>query len=141
MRANTPLAVPRGELEAMEDGIHPITPEALGLLQAEVATLSQFVTDLHELAQADMGALTCCMAALDLAALLGQKATLLRHACAERQPRLDLQAPAGPLLLQADEARRRQLLRNPSNDDAPVVKGLVVDAERHLVMVDGVPLI
>ena len=33
----TPLAVLRGEIEALEDGVRPLTPEALGSLAGEVA--------------------------------------------------------------------------------------------------------
>ena len=53
----TPLTVLRGELEAMEDGIRPMTPAAIHSLQAEVATLSQLVNDLYELSLSDAGAL------------------------------------------------------------------------------------
>ncbi|MDT7838045.1 ATP-binding protein [Aquabacterium sp. OR-4] len=108
----TPLAVLRGELEAMEDGVHAPTPEALRLLQAEVRTLTQLVGDLHELALADVGALSYRKTDLDLGALLAQECQALRTACAERQLTLDAGLPATPLPLLADEARLRQLLHN-----------------------------
>ncbi len=108
----TPLAVLRGELEAMEDGVHTPTPEALRLLQAEVATLTQLVDDLHELALADVGALTYRKAPLDLAALLAQEVQLAERGAVDRGLQLQAEiAPALPALL-ADEARLRQLLHN-----------------------------
>ncbi len=108
----TPLAVLRGELEAMEDGIHPVTPESLRLLHVEVGTLSQLVQDLHELALADAGALTYRKADIDLGALLADEVALQQRGCAERNLILELDAPQGPTLLLADPLRLRQLLHN-----------------------------
>lgn len=108
----TPLAVLRGELEAMEDGVHPATPEALRLLQSEVATLSQLVHDLHELALADAGALSYRKIDLDFGALLADEVALQRRGAVQRGLRLDLDAPAAPVMLLADELRMRQLLHN-----------------------------
>ncbi|MFT3953758.1 MAG: HAMP domain-containing protein [Piscinibacter sp.] len=108
----TPLAVLRGELEAMEDGVHPVTPDSLRLLQTEVATLSQLVHDLHELALADVGALTYRKVELDLTALLADECAAARRGCAERGLTLEVEAPGAPVMLQADELRMRQLLHN-----------------------------
>jgi two-component system sensor histidine kinase BaeS len=108
----TPLAVLKGELEAMEDGIHPVTPEGLRVLQAEVGTLTQLVADLHELAMADVGALSYRREDLDLAALLRNEVALLQTHCDERRQTLEARVPDGALWLQADPARMRQLLHN-----------------------------
>ncbi|PLR36813.1 two-component system sensor histidine kinase BaeA [Chimaeribacter californicus] len=53
----TPLAVLRGEMEAMQDGVRRLSPESLLSLQAEVATLTKLVDDLHQLSLSDAGAL------------------------------------------------------------------------------------
>lgn len=108
----TPLAVLRGELEAMEDGVHPPTPEALRLLQGEVGTLSKLVHDLHELALADAGALSYQMADLDLCALSAGEVALQRRMADERGLALEFEAPKAPVMLLADESRMRQLLHN-----------------------------
>ncbi len=108
----TPLAVLRGELEAMEDGVHPVTPESLRLLQLEVGTLSQLVHDLHELALADAGALTYRKTDIDLGALLADEVALQQRGSSERQLALALEAPQDPTLLSADPLRMRQLLHN-----------------------------
>lgn len=52
-----PLAVLRGELEAIQDGVRQFTPESVASLQAEVATLTKLVDDLHQLSMSDEGAL------------------------------------------------------------------------------------
>ncbi|MBK6716920.1 MAG: HAMP domain-containing protein [Burkholderiales bacterium] len=108
----TPLAVLRGELEAMEDGIHPVTPEGLRQLQAEVGMLSQLVTDLHELALADIGALTYHKVELDLDDFIARKAALWRGRCLQAGLRLEVSHPGQPVWLSADESRLRQLLNN-----------------------------
>lgn len=108
----TPLAVLRGEIEAMEDGVHPATPQQLRLLQGEVSMLSKLVGDLHELALADVGALSYRKANLDVAALLQQETELFRARCAGRGLDLQVELEAGRVVLLADEARLRQLLHN-----------------------------
>jgi two-component system sensor histidine kinase BaeS len=51
----TPLAVLRGELEAIQDGVR-FYPDSVTSLQAEVATLTKLVDDLHQLSMSDEGA-------------------------------------------------------------------------------------
>ncbi len=47
----------RGELEAIQDGVRKFTPDSVTSLQAEVATLTKLVDDLHQLSMSDEGAL------------------------------------------------------------------------------------
>ncbi|NDY90388.1 ATP-binding protein [Ideonella livida] len=107
----TPLAVLRGEIEALQDGIHPVTPQALALLHGEVHTLGQLVGDLHELALADVGALRYRKAPLDLAALLDREGEAFQARAAERGLTLQVQAGAA-LTVEADAERLGQLLHN-----------------------------
>ena len=51
----TPLAILRGELEALEDGVRSLTPEAIKSLQVEVAALAGLIDDLRDLSDADVG--------------------------------------------------------------------------------------
>jgi two-component system, OmpR family, sensor histidine kinase BaeS len=53
----TPLAVLRGEIEALLDGIRQVTPERLASLHSEVLNVSRIVEDLHAMSLADSGAL------------------------------------------------------------------------------------
>ncbi|HAU28841.1 MAG TPA: sensor histidine kinase efflux regulator BaeS [Rhodospirillaceae bacterium] len=66
----TPLAILRGELEAMEDGIKPASPENVRALQGEVITLMRLVEDLHALALSDIGALSYRKTPTDILPLL-----------------------------------------------------------------------
>ncbi|WP_018916370.1 ATP-binding protein [Vreelandella zhanjiangensis] len=62
----TPLAVLRGEIEAMQDGIRPLNQENLFSLAQEVAQLERLVADLRLLSQSDAGALDIHLAPMDL---------------------------------------------------------------------------
>ncbi|HPH97696.1 MAG TPA: ATP-binding protein [Anaerolineaceae bacterium] len=53
----TPLAVQRAQLEALEDGIYPLTVENLQSLQVQNRTLERLVNDLRTLAMAEAGEL------------------------------------------------------------------------------------
>ncbi|MCV4809069.1 two-component system sensor histidine kinase BaeA, partial [Escherichia coli] len=75
----TPLAVLRGELEAIQDGVRRFTPESIPSLQAEVATLTKLVDDLHQLSMSDEGALAYQKTSLDIITLLEVAAGAFRE--------------------------------------------------------------
>jgi two-component system sensor histidine kinase BaeS len=108
----TPLAVLKGELEAIEDGVRQPSRDNLAALQAEVAALTQLVDDLHELALADVGALSYHFAAIDLRDVVEPELQLLRHVAEGRSLRVSADMPTTPLRIQGDAGRLRQLLRN-----------------------------
>jgi two-component system, OmpR family, sensor histidine kinase BaeS len=54
----TPIAVLQGEIEALLDGIHTITPETIRSLHAETQRLKYLVEDLYQISLSDLGALT-----------------------------------------------------------------------------------
>ncbi|TDO15285.1 MULTISPECIES: ATP-binding protein [Halomonas] len=108
----TPLSVLRAELEAMEDGVRPLTRESLTGLQGSVATLSKLVDDLYELSLADAGALNYRMEALDLAALARASAEQWRPRMADAGLTLTVQVPEAPVTVTADRGRVNQLLGN-----------------------------
>ena len=53
----TPLTVLRGEIEALQDGVRPLTPAALASLHSETLRLGRLVGDLYQLSLSDLGAL------------------------------------------------------------------------------------
>ena len=53
----TPIAVLRGELEALLEGIRPLEKTAIQSLHEEVMRLSRLIGDLYELSLSDLGAL------------------------------------------------------------------------------------
>lgn len=74
----TPLTVLSGEIEALEDGVHPLNAASVASLRGEIDALIALVADLHLLATADLGRLPCHMQMLDVQPLI--KAAIARFA-------------------------------------------------------------
>lgn len=108
----TPLAILRGELEAIQDGVRPLTPTTLHSLQSEVLHLQQLIDDLHELSLADVGALRYRMTRIDLAGLLRHTGQAWQEALQQAGIELQLNLPSQPALIQADPQRLTQLFNN-----------------------------
>jgi two-component system sensor histidine kinase BaeS len=66
----TPLAVQRAHLEAIEDGVYPLTPDSLLTIEEQNHLLTRLVDDLRTLALADAGQLTLQVSVVDFPALL-----------------------------------------------------------------------
>jgi two-component system sensor histidine kinase BaeS len=62
----TPIAILRGEIEALLDGIRSVTSQTVRSLHAEVMRLNCLVEDLYQLSLSDIGALTYRKEKLDL---------------------------------------------------------------------------
>ena len=107
----TPLAVLQGQLEALEDGIRPLTPDAVKALHQQVSRLTALVGDLHDLALADLGALSYHKAPLDVSAWLQQQVPGWRVLAEQAGLTLSAEISSGCRVL-ADEARLHQLLLN-----------------------------
>jgi len=107
----TPIAVLRAGLEALEDGVRPLTREALASLHGEVTALGKLVEDLYQLSLADVGALTYRKERSDVADALEQAAEPFAARYAERRLCLEKQIPRGLMVL-ADVDRLSQAFRN-----------------------------
>ncbi|PVW83533.1 sensor histidine kinase efflux regulator BaeS, partial [Klebsiella pneumoniae] len=104
----TPLAVLRGELEAIQDGVRRFTPESIPSLQAEVATLTKLVDDLHQLSMSDEGALAYQKTSLDIITLLEVAAGAFRERFASRQLSIQVSLPEQAMIF-GDRDRLMQL--------------------------------
>ncbi|HDG1710661.1 TPA: two-component system sensor histidine kinase BaeS [Kluyvera ascorbata] len=108
----TPLAVLRGELEAIQDGVRKFTPESVTSLQAEVATLTKLVDDLHQLSMSDEGALAYQKSAVDIISLVEIAADAFRERLASRGLTLNLALSAESATVFGDPDRLMQLFNN-----------------------------
>lgn len=144
----TPLAVLRGELEALADGVRPIGPDAVRSLDDEVQRLSALVDDLHLLALSDLNALPFHPEVVDPAELAGR--AIRRHArlATERGLELYLVPPAAELPAILIDARRlEQVLGNLLDNslkytDAPGCVRLRLEADTgtlRFVVEDSLP--
>lgn len=119
----TPLAVLRGEIEAMQDGIRPLDGDNLYSLGQEVGQLERLVSDLRLLAQSDAGALEAHLTPLDLAATLRARLEEARGWLDNSGIALEISID-GPAPICGDQQRLRQLWSNLLNNtraytDAP----------------------
>ncbi len=107
----TPVAILKGEIEAIRDGLRKPDDHTLSSLADEVEQLSRLVDDLQSLALADAGALNLERGNIDLAALTQQAAEAYRERLGARHIDLDLCVEAA-VPIRADAGRIRQLLNN-----------------------------
>jgi two-component system sensor histidine kinase BaeS len=110
----TPLTVLRGHVEALQDGVRPLGPEAIDTLHEEVLRIGKLVDDLHLLAVSDLKALPCHPGPADAVALLGQLVHRFepRAAAAGLTLRLSLPEARQALPVSWDVDRVEQLLGN-----------------------------
>lgn len=108
----TPLTVLQGNLQALLDGVYPLSPAEIAVLSNETHILSRLVNDLYDLAQAEAGQLRLECRSLPLDAVAGQVVAVFAEAARLRDIRLTV-AP-GPALppVWADPARVQQILTN-----------------------------
>ncbi|BCB59666.1 MULTISPECIES: ATP-binding protein [unclassified Halomonas] len=107
----TPLAVLRGEIEAMQDGIRPLNQENLGSLAQEVAQLERLVADLRLLSQSDAGALDIQLAPMNLSESLESRLNDADRWLEESG--LSLSTDLAPdVMIRGDAQRLRQLWNN-----------------------------
>jgi len=107
----TPLAVLRGEIEALQDGVRPLGSASLGSLAQEVAQLARLVEDLRLLSLSDLGALDHRKEPLDLAEAVEDAVAAQRRALDERGIAVELRLADGARIL-GDAARLGQLFAN-----------------------------
>lgn len=107
----TPLAVLRGEIEAMQDGIRPLNQENLTSLAQEVAQLERLVADLRLLSQSDAGALDIQLAPMNLSECLNSRLNDADRWLEESGLALITQI-APDVMIRGDAQRLRQLWNN-----------------------------
>ena len=104
----TPVTVLRGEIEAVQDGVRPSSPEMITRLHQQVVHISHLLDDLHDLSLADAGALRYQMETLDLRALCQQAS----NSVPATHLSLSVNLPDHPCTIKGDATRLRQLLDN-----------------------------
>lgn len=107
-----PLAVLKADLQALLDGLYPLTKAEISSLQDEALLLEHLVDDLRTLSLADAGELVIRREPADLVAILRSFAAS-RHSVAEAKGvALDLDVPPAAVIVSVDADRVRQVLTN-----------------------------
>ena len=108
----TPLAVIRGEVEAVIDGVHDGGPEQMASLLDEVEVLERLVEDLRVLTLSEAGRLPLEMELSDMAALVADIADSYSSIATAGGVSISVEVPATPPLIEMDTVRIRQALTN-----------------------------
>ncbi len=110
----TPISIQRAHLEALQDGVYPLTVENLNPVLEQTGLLARLVDDLRTLALADAGELTLEPAPVDLSALVQRVVDRFQPQAARKQIRLalDRTAWADPAVVTLDPGRVEQILNN-----------------------------
>lgn len=109
----TPLAILRGEIEALQDGINQPDTATLSSLHQEVLHLQRLVGDLYDLSMSDSGALSYRKETLDIIHLLRE--TLALHSTLLQEQGLQLHTQGltqQAIWVQGDAQRLQQLFKN-----------------------------
>ncbi|WP_170285834.1 ATP-binding protein [Propionivibrio limicola] len=107
----TPLTTLRAEIEALQDGVRPLTRAGLNSLAQESNRLTRLVEDLHLLSLSDLGALRYHFAELDLGEVVRDCLEASQQTIAEGGLAVELSL-ASDVLIHGDEIRLQQVLGN-----------------------------
>jgi two-component system sensor histidine kinase BaeS len=109
----TPIAILRGELEALEDGVRPLAQGAIASLRDEVLRLGSLVEDLHLLALSDLKALPYHPESVDAGELLERTVSRFQKRAEAQDLTLAYEPPLSePPQLEVDARRIEQVLGN-----------------------------
>lgn len=108
----TPLAGIQGTVEALQDGIFPVTAENLQAVHDQVALLNRLVEDLRTLANAEAGQLSLDLLPLNLVELCQRQVTTFQPRATAKGIMLTLQTQQSDLPVCGDDQRLGQVLNN-----------------------------
>lgn len=108
----TPLAIIRGEAEAIADGVHPADPEHVGRILDAARTVERLVEDLGTLSVSDAGGLVLKPEPIDLDVLVNESISDLRPAAEAAGVALEARVADGLPPIFLDPARIRGVLGN-----------------------------
>ena len=106
----TPLAVQRAYLEALQDGIYPLTPENLQPILDSAELLTRLVEDLRTLALVDAGELRLEKAPVDLSSVAARVVERFRPEAESKGIRLGFEGHSREVVV--DAGRVEQILNN-----------------------------
>lgn len=112
----TPVAILSLELEAMLDGIRPMTKENIVSANDELKHLAKLIDDLHQLTIADVGGMQYTKQNEDLTLLLNGEKNKYQSYLADTNIELTFDLLCDPLHIYGDKTRLFQLFENIINN-------------------------
>jgi signal transduction histidine kinase len=107
-----PLAIQRAHLEALQDGVYPLTQENLALIGEQNRQLTRLVNDLRTLALVDAGELSLNRRPVDLSTLCADLAVRFQPQADAKQVRITSSCGASRMMAMGDRERLQQILDN-----------------------------
>jgi signal transduction histidine kinase len=107
----TPLTVLQANLQALSDGVYPVTAEEIERLLHQTQLLTHLVGELRELSMAEARQLTLNRKPLDLVVVLGQIAISFQPAADQHHIAIQVDAPQS-VWIEADDERLQQVMNN-----------------------------
>ena len=108
----TPVAILKGEIEALQDGVRSVTETTLSSLQHEIDRLTHLINDLHELTLADIGALNYQKQTLNLYELLKERVDTQKNNLQQGVIKAIINCPNPNVNIMGDVQRLGQLIDN-----------------------------
>ena len=113
----TPVAILRGEIEAMQDGIIAVTPDSLSSLQQETLHLARLIDDLNQLSMHDTGSLSYQMDTVSINEILEQAVQSMTLPFNDANLSLEFEyLGKKPIVMDGDSDRLYQLFSNLMNN-------------------------
>ncbi len=107
-----PLAVQRANLEAMQDGVYPLTPENLQPVLEQNLLLTRIVEDLRTLALAELGQMPLERTEIDLSGLVQRLVDRFQPQASRRSISIHFCSCPDCPAIQADPGRLEQIVGN-----------------------------
>jgi len=112
----TPIAIIKGEIEAIQDGLRPLDFNSLSSLNEEVNHLHKLVNDLSTLSNAEIGAMRYQKQPLNLATVIEHNLIRHDHKANELKLSISQHIASTHFTIWADETRINQLIDNLVNN-------------------------
>lgn len=112
----TPVAILRGELEAMIDNVRPLSMKNIESLNQEVKHLERLIEDLQMLTNSDIGELTYHKEKMQLNSFLLNEEKKISDFLADEKLNLNINTPPIKLYVYADSTRLSQVIENIVNN-------------------------
>jgi len=109
----TPVAVLRGEIEALQDGVRKTSAETLDSLHSEVVRINRLIEDLYQLSLSDIGALNYHKTQIRPSRVIQHVIDSFENQYTQKHLQVDCELQAcDEIYLLADENRLSQLFAN-----------------------------